>query len=150
VGTDQQRLRVVLDTNVLVAAHLSRNPKSPAKEILMRWQREEFDLLYSTDLRAEIVEKFAAKGIAIEAAELFLVAQAAIGIHVDVPPAAVLPVITADPDDNLVLACAVLGRATHIVTYDDHFDVLGGRYQDIQIMNALEFLGVLRDRLQAK
>lgn len=34
--------------------------------------------------------------------------------------------------------------ATHIVTYDPHFDVLGGAYHDIPILDGLHFLYVVR------
>ena len=34
-----------------------------------------------------------------------------------------------------ILACAFVGRASHIVTYDPHFDVLGGAYQGIPILD---------------
>jgi predicted nucleic acid-binding protein len=56
----------------------------------------------------------------------------------------VAPVILADPDDDLVIACAVVGQATHLVTYDPHFAVLGGKYQGVHIVDALDFLAVLR------
>ena len=142
--TERKRVVAVLDTNVFVAAYLSRNPNSPTKEILTRWLNDEFDLLYSVDLQAEIAEKFAAKGVAQEATELLLAALAIRGVRVEAPASAVVAIISADPDDDLVLACAVVGGATHLVTYDPHFDVLGRTYQGIQIVDGLGFLGVLR------
>jgi len=144
--TERKRVIAVLDTNVFVAAYLSRNPNSPTQEILGRWLNDEFDLLYSVDLQAEIAEKFAAKGVAQEATELLLAVLAIRGVRVEAPASTVVAVISADPDDDLVLACAVMGGATHLVTYDPHFDVLGGAYQGIQIVDGLGFLGVLRRR----
>ena len=64
--TERQRLRAVFDTNIFVAAHLSKNPHSPTLELLRRWRQEEFELLYSDDLLVEIDEKFSAKGIGDE------------------------------------------------------------------------------------
>jgi|CXWK01.1.fsa_nt_gi predicted nucleic acid-binding protein len=144
--TEQKRVMAVLDTNVFVAAYLSRNPNSPTQEILARWLNDEFDLLYSVDLQAEIAEKFAAKGVAQEATELLLATLAIRGVQVEAPASAVVAIISADPDDDLVLACAVVGGATHLVTYDPHFDVLGRTYQGIHIVDGLGFLGVLRSR----
>jgi predicted nucleic acid-binding protein len=46
-GTESRRLRAVFDTNVFVAAHISKNPNSPMMELLKRWRRGEFELLYS-------------------------------------------------------------------------------------------------------
>jgi predicted nucleic acid-binding protein len=50
-------IRAVLDTNVFVSAALSKNPSSPTREALERWQRGEFVLLICTPLAEEIVEK---------------------------------------------------------------------------------------------
>jgi hypothetical protein len=37
--TEQKRLRAVLDTNIFVAAYLSKNPHSPTIELLRRWRQ---------------------------------------------------------------------------------------------------------------
>jgi putative PIN family toxin of toxin-antitoxin system len=134
----------VLDTNVPVAAHLSRNPRSPTIELIARWRAGEFIQLYSDDMLVELVEKYQARRIAPEAADLYLADLIRIGEHVIVLPEQIPYVITADPDDNAILACAVVGRATHLVTYDPHFDVLGGAYQGIPILDGLHFLHVVR------
>lgn len=42
------KVRVVLDTNVILAGKLAKSPTSPNREILERWVVGEFDLLYST------------------------------------------------------------------------------------------------------
>lgn len=62
---------------------------------------------------------------------------------VAVPAAAIAPIL-ADPDDDIVLACATVGKADFIVTYDPHFDLLGGRYGEIKIVKALPFLWQVR------
>ncbi len=53
-----------------------------------------------------------------------------------------LRVVSADPDDDMVVECAVLGGATHIVTGDKHLLSLG-RYQKITIIKATEFVALL-------
>lgn len=58
-----ERLRVVLDTNVIVSAFLSRNPTSPTQEIIRRWQADEFTLLVSDAIVDELAEKLIEKGI---------------------------------------------------------------------------------------
>ena len=55
------------------------------------------------------------------------------------------PVISADPDDDLIVACAVVGGATHIVTYDPHFEVLGEEYRGIKVVDGLTFLRRVRE-----
>ena len=53
-----------------------------------------------------------------------------------------LKVVTADPDDDKVLECAVIGGATHIVTGDRHLLSLDS-YQSIPIVSATVFLGLV-------
>jgi putative PIN family toxin of toxin-antitoxin system len=53
-----------------------------------------------------------------------------------------LRVVSADPDDDMVVECAVVGGATHIVTGDRHLLSLG-RYQKITIVKATEFVALL-------
>ncbi|MEA3345139.1 MAG: hypothetical protein U9Q78_02660 [Chloroflexota bacterium] len=52
--------------------------------------------------------------------------------------------IAADPDDDLILACAVVGQAAYLVTYDHHFGVLGKEYEGVKIVDGLAFLHVVR------
>jgi len=122
-------LRAVLDTNVPIAAHLSRNPRSPTIELLARWRTGEFTQLYSDDMLVELVEKFQTRRIAPEASDFYLADVITLGEHVIVLPEQVPNVIAADPDDNAILARAFIGRATHLVTYDPHFDVLGAMWR---------------------
>jgi len=142
LATERPRLRVVFDTNVVVAALKSRSPQSPTNELLQHWRAGEFDLLYSADLRAEYEDKFTARAIDPLRSQAFLSRLEAFGIRVEVPN--VDPVIEADPDDDIVLACAVSGIATHLVTYDPHFLPLGEEYRGIRIVNGLNFLYLVR------
>lgn len=45
-----------------------------------------------------------------------------------------------DPDDNMILECAVVGGATHIVTGDKRHLLPLGNYQGISIVSAADFL----------
>lgn len=63
---------------------------------------------------------------------------------VDVPPEAVARVVPADPDDDVILACAIVGQADYIVTYDPHFDPVSEEYCGIKITKALPFLWAVR------
>ncbi len=49
-----------------------------------------------------------------------------------------LKVVDADPDDDKIIECAVVGSATHIVTGDHHLLSIG-IYQEIQIVTAADF-----------
>lgn len=55
-----------------------------------------------------------------------------------------LALIVDDPDDDLIMACAITGQADYVVTYDPHFDCLGGEFRGIRILDRLHFLYVVR------
>lgn len=139
-----ERPRAVFDTNVFVSALLSRNPTSPTQELMQRWRDEEFILLVSQALLLELVEKLQERGIGQDQIQELLVTIARLAEWVDVPPEAIAPVVIADPDDDQILACAAVGSADYLVTYDPHFDVLKGIYQGIKITKALPFLWQVR------
>jgi putative PIN family toxin of toxin-antitoxin system len=140
----ERHLRAVFDTNIFVAAYLSKNPNSPTVELLQRWLQGEFELLYSDDLLAEIDEKFSARGIGDVHKHSLLVELLDRATYVHVKAADVQPIILSDPDDDFVLACAIVGQADYLVSYDAHFDILEGEYQGIKITEALPFLWAVR------
>lgn len=55
-----------------------------------------------------------------------------------------LKVVSADPDDDKVIECAVVGGATHIVTGDRRHLLPLGRYQGIEIVTPAAFVALLR------
>ena len=113
-------------------------------ELITRWRQDEFDLLYSDDLFAEIADKFPAKRISAEHTINLLVELHDKATHVEVKPADIKPVIAADPDDDFILACAVVGQADYLGSYDTHFDALNGEYHDVKIVEPIAFLQVVR------
>jgi len=86
-------LRAVLDTNVPIAAHLSRNPHSPTIELVDRWRTGEFTQLYSNDTLAELQEMFMARQIIPEVADQYVADLLRLGEYVTVTPEEVMPVI---------------------------------------------------------
>ena len=138
------RLRAVLDINVFLSAFLSRSPSSPTREILQRFQDGEFVLLVSYDVIDELSEKLLKNGIHPLRVLEFLVLLDRLAEWITVPEEAVLPEISGDPDDNPILACAVVGKADYLVTYDTHFEPLGGLHVGVKITKGLPFLWALR------
>ena len=55
-----------------------------------------------------------------------------------------LKVVAADPDDDAVLECAVVGQAQYLVSGDRHLLALG-RFHDVQIVKAADFLAQLQN-----
>lgn len=50
-----------------------------------------------------------------------------------------LPDVTEDPDDDMVVACAVEGNAAYIITRDQHL-LRMGIYRDIAVVSPEEFV----------
>ena len=141
--TTDPLLKAVLDTNIFLSALLTRSPTSPSAELLERWAKQEWLLLISETLAAELVEKLEAKRISLPKITtlLDLIAQRAIWVDV---AAEDVPDVLLDPDDNHVVACAVVGQADYLVTYDRHFAPLGDEYQGVRIVRPLPFLWAVR------
>jgi uncharacterized protein len=139
----EPRWRVVFDTNVFISAVLSKSSTSPTRELLDRWERHEFTLLTCDALNDELIEKLLERRVQPDEITRLSASLLRLAEWVDVPSGAVTRVLP-DPDDDIVLACAVLGEADYLVTYDPHFDVLGGQWRDIKIVKALPFLWILR------
>lgn len=54
-----------------------------------------------------------------------------------------LNVIIHDPDDNMVIECAIVSDATHIITGDKRHLLPLGNYEGIIILNATDFLALI-------
>jgi len=138
-----KKIRAVLDTNVFVSAALSKNANSPTRETLDRWKRDEFVLLICTPLAEEIVEKLLDRHVDNEKVVDLVKTLADWAEWVEVP-AEKIESLLSDPDDNVIVACAVEGGANYLVTYNPHFDSLQGEYHGVKIVKAIPFLDVLR------
>jgi putative PIN family toxin of toxin-antitoxin system len=113
-------LRIVLDTNVLVAS-ISR--RSPHHWVWQSFIQGKYQLCITTDILdeyAEIIERF------------FSAADAEYTLTQITLQKNVIPiiryydwnVIEQDPDDNKFFDCAVAANADYIVSEDKHFAVL--------------------------
>lgn len=133
-------MRVVADTNTVVSGLLWRG--SPW-QVLETARQQKVKLFTSPVLLAELQDvlaraKFATrlKAAGVTADEL-VVGYAALATLVH--PDKVQPVISADPDDDQVLACAATARAEAIVSGDQHLIALG-EYGGIPILTAAVLL----------
>lgn len=138
-----KKIRAVLDTNVFIAAALSKNPSSPTQEVIDRWKRGEFILLICSPLAREIIEKLLERASPEDKIREIVETLASSAEWVEVPEEKIENLLS-DPDDNVVVACAVEGMANYLVTYDPHFDLLEGEYKGIKIVKAIPFLEALR------
>lgn len=136
-------MRVVADTNTIVSGLLwSGNPRG----VLNAARTGTLQLYTSADLLAELEEvlqrpKFAQRlAVAGVTSHTLVLGYAALARLIK--PAAIAPVITPDPDDDAVLACAIAARAEVIVSGDSHLLALK-EYERIPIMTAAQLLAQL-------
>jgi len=139
-----ERLRAVFDTNVFISAAISHSPTSPTRELVRRWLAGEFVLVVSQALTAEVIETLLEHQIEPGQITELIANLERLAEWAQVPDQNIPTAITVDPDDNVILACAVAGQADYLVTYDPHFDVLNGEYQGVKIVKVLPFLWVVR------
>ena len=134
-------MRVVLDTNVLIAAFVSRGGLC-AK--LLEHCVEAHEIVTSAGLLDEYQEKLVRKfRLTPELADSNVALFRTLMVVVDPPPLAI-PVCR-DPDDDLVLATALTGGCACIVTGDKDLLVLGS-YGAIQIKSPGDFTRDEADR----
>lgn len=134
-------LRVVLDTNVYVSGTILA--RGTPFEVLEAWRRQAYILITSEAIIAEIErvlryprirDRYAVGDLDIERLVESLHADALV-----VPGDYAVSGVSADPDDDKFLACALGAQADCIVMGDpDLLDL--DRYQGIDILNPHEFL----------
>jgi putative PIN family toxin of toxin-antitoxin system len=146
-------IRVVLDTNLLVSAILS--PAGPPAQILKLGIENAITLIFSPAIIAEtrrvllypkLVKLFQKRQVSVEKIEEFL--KKLIRISVMVPGALEVTIVTEDPSDNKIIACALDGRADFLISGDTHLLKLQ-RYQGVEIISPMDFLATLAPRSKA-
>jgi putative PIN family toxin of toxin-antitoxin system len=138
-------IRAVVDINVIVSAAIIA--RGNPFQVWSAWRAERFSLISSEGILAELREKLESPRIAqrygLSAREVtamlsLLRTQAAL---VPVPAQEQL-IVTADPEDDRVLATGRLARADYLVTGDRGLLALG-TYQDLLIVAPRDFLVIL-------
>lgn len=117
---------------------------SPTRELLQRWKNNEFTLIICDQIAKELLEKLHQRGVSQNTINEQIDALSSAAEWVVVPEEKIEDLLS-DPDDNVVVACAVEGKANYLVTYDPHFDSLKGNYKGMKIVKAIPFLEVLRE-----
>jgi uncharacterized protein len=128
-------LKVVFDTNVLVAALVF--PGGRGEEALRRILDEQDELLLSKPILDELLGVLARK-FARDAEELARVAVFLGGLGTAVKPVRRLRVL-ADTPDNRILECALAGGAGAIITGDRAMLALG-QYRGVRILSLRGYL----------
>ena len=135
---------MVLDTNVFVAAYLARNPRSPNREVIQRWLKGEFVLLTASEIILEIVDKLLEKKVDQQKILRLITNLLFLAESIELHAKDIEPIVLDDPDDDIIFACALKGKAKYLVTYDPHLLSLGTIYKGIYITESLVFLMQIR------
>ena len=136
-------IRAVLDTNLLVSYLLTHRPPIAAL-IDNHLAQDHFLLLIAPELLAELDRVLAYPKLqryyTDEVRTRFVALVMALSEVVDLPET--IPRICRDPDDDRVIACAVVGAADLIISGDDDLLALE-RVGGIPILTAAQFLETL-------
>lgn len=111
---------VVIDTNSLIMAIPSR---STYHKIWQAFLAGDFQLCISNEILEEYVEVIA-RNISVNVARYVAYTIMERKNVRQITPSFRWNLITADPDDNKFVDCAIAGNAKFIVTEDHHFNVL--------------------------
>lgn len=142
----KERVRVVLDTNVIVSALLSTSRQSVNQQIVRLWLHRQLQLVVSEEVTAEYLELIERLAISPQRAEAFrqrlrrqdIITQVKLGTRYRE---------SRDPDDNVMLATAAVGKARFLVTNDrDLLDISGlqRRRFTFGIIRPQEFLAQMK------
>lgn len=128
---------VVFDTNILLSALFSPNGKpfrclelareGKVQSVTCREIIEEFQEKLHNKFKYSLQDSQAAADLVFNYSQLVTITNT-------------LNSGIADPDDNMILECAVVSSATHIVTGDKRHLLPLGIYQGISVINAADFL----------
>lgn len=127
-------LKVVLDTNIFIAAYFNR--KSASARIIDLCLDNEHELIFSSRLHKEvelILNNVKAEGEFQERIQnIFMNAS-------QVKPTQKVFMVKEDPDDNKFLECALEGKADYLITSDRHLLELG-EFAQTKICRPTQFL----------
>jgi putative PIN family toxin of toxin-antitoxin system len=134
-------LRAVLDPGVLISAVLSR--RGAPRELIVELRRQAFELVLSAQLLVELELVLARPKFSIVSVQdrtAFVNLVRALG-RTEADPAP-RPGISADPDDDYLVALAQAAGATHLVTGDRA--LLTDTFEGVVTISPRDFLELLR------
>ncbi|MEM9352889.1 MAG: putative toxin-antitoxin system toxin component, PIN family [Planctomycetota bacterium] len=136
-------MRVVLDTNVLVSALLKHG--GPPEQLLELWEDGSFELVTSQAQTEELFRALAYDKLRrlVTRQEAEQLRRSIIDLAVFVKPTPGVSA-SADPDDNLILATAIAGRAPLLVSGDKKHLLPLGTVRGVRIVRPREAMDLIR------
>lgn len=140
-------MRVLVDTNVLISFLLGRGEGGSIRTIFRAFLAGRFTLLLPRWLLNELISTVQSKPrlskrISAEQLDHFidlLIPSAEQIDAIDSP----IPTVTRDPDDDYVLAYALVGAADYLVTGDKDLLSLGGKISALKIVTPSQFAALM-------
>jgi putative PIN family toxin of toxin-antitoxin system len=140
------KLRVVLDTNVLISSLVAEG--GAPRQVLDAWLEDRYTLVTSLYLVEELVHVLSypriAKRLSLTEGEIAVILAALLSKSIVTPGHLRLPGVTRDPKDDAVVACAKEGEADYIISGDQDLLVLD-EYEGIQIVTPRRFTEILEE-----
>jgi len=135
-------MRIVLDTNCLIQ---SIPQKSPFRAVWDSFLSGENILCVSNEIIEEYME-ILQRLTDVQTAALVIKAIVENPFVEFIIPYYQFHLITADPDDNKFVDCAIAAAAKYVVTNDHHYDVLRliNTFPTVEIINLKDFLELIR------
>ena len=135
-----ERLRIVLDTNVILNA---LSPRLPYRSILQNLFFGKYDLCVTTEILLEYEEKISE--FYSPAAAVVLLDALTISSHVQKTEVFFRFNVIADLDDNKFVDCAIASRSDYLVTNDKDYRPLKKlQFPKLTVLTMEEFIEVLK------
>ena len=132
-------MRVVLDTNILIGALITKG--TPPDRLYQAWLRGEIELVTSTAQIAEMADVLVRPHLQrfLDADEVKAIVEnmGTRALILDAPPAVNL---SSDPKDNPILAAAIAAKAGLIVSGDKKHMLALGEVEGIPVVTARDAL----------
>ena len=135
-------MKVVLDTNCLLQIVF---PRARYKDVWDAFIGQKYTICLINDILMEYLEILECRFNDVQFAENVTEAILSMPNIEHVNPSYRFNLITADPDDNKFVDCAVIAGATYIVSNDHHFQELEHYdFPKVDVCTLSEFLDIVR------
>jgi putative PIN family toxin of toxin-antitoxin system len=135
-----KEFRVVLDSNVIISAILFGGHPRAVLELAIRG---DIELLLSIAILDEVRDVLMRPKFGLSAEQVIRIIDELHAISKVINPSITINAVKNDPDDNMVLECAVEAKAEYIITGDSHLlEVVD--YHGIKIIAPADFVAILR------
>ena len=136
-------MRIVLDTNSLIQ---SIPPRSPYRRVWDSIESGENTLCVTNEILEEYEEillRLTNHSVVVDIMNTIIDS-----VHVElVTPYYHFNLITADPDDNKFVDCAIAAGARYVVTNDHHYDILQQiSFPYVDVISLFDFTSLLNKR----